>query len=105
MSSRSFCHRLIKSIFISICIGAFFVSIAAGAGGKIGGRVTDPDNGNPLAGVNVEIVGKFQGAATDLDGYYYIINVSPGVYDLQASIVGYQTITKTEVEVRSDHTT
>ena len=105
MSKRSFYQKLDKPIFMILCTWLFFTSIAMSAGGKIGGRITDPDNGDPLAGVNVEIVGKFQGAATDVDGYYYIINVPPGVYDIQASIVGYQTITKTNVEVSSDHTT
>ena len=73
--------------------------------GKISGTVTDAGTGEPLPGVNVVIEGTQQGTATDAEGYYVILNVAPGTYDLRASFIGYQTLTKTGVEVTVDHNT
>ena len=72
--------------------------------GKISGTVVDTD-GNPLPGVNVVIVGTVQGASTDADGVYNVLNVSPGTYDLRASFVSYQTVIQEGVVVNNDRTT
>ena len=70
--------------------------------GKIVGTVTDASNGEPLPGVNVSIVGTNMGAATDLEGYYTIVNVPAGSYDVRVSMMGYKRITKTGVRVSVD---
>jgi outer membrane receptor protein involved in Fe transport len=83
-----------------------FVSLAANAGttGKIAGRVTDAD-GNPLIGATVMIIGTSFGAMTDPNGEYFIINLQPGTYDLQASMVGMGRQTKEGASVIVDMTT
>ena len=81
------------------------LSAFAGETGKIAGRVTDADTGEPLPGVNVVIVGSTQGAVTDADGYYSIIKVKPGTYSVQASIVGFARYTVQNVRVQIDRTT
>jgi hypothetical protein len=73
--------------------------------GKIEGFVTDAKTGEPLPGVNVIIPGSSMGAATDLEGHYYIINVPVGTYEVRASMVGYAAITKTNVLVTINQTT
>lgn len=77
----------------------------AGTTGKITGRVVDGQNGEPLVGCNVFIEGAQLGASTDLEGYYFILNIPPGTYNLTAHYIGYQKVTKTDVFVRVDHTT
>lgn len=72
--------------------------------GKIEGRVTDTD-GEPLVGVNVVVDGSTRGASTDLDGYYFILNVRPGSYDLVAMYLGFDTQRVTDVSVSVDRTT
>ena len=79
--------------------------IFAGTTGKISGQITDAKSGEPLAGVNVLVDGTFLGAATDLDGYYVILNVPPGTYKLNAMMVGYTQSSVTEVRVNIDQTT
>jgi len=61
----------------------------AGTTGKIAGKVIDASTRQPLPMVNIQIVGTTYGAATDLDGNYFIINVPVGTYSLRASIIGY----------------
>jgi outer membrane receptor protein involved in Fe transport len=83
-----------------------FVSLTATAGttGKIAGRVTDID-GNPLVGATVMVVGTSYGAMTDPNGEYFIINLQPGVYDLQSRMVGMGEQTKEGASVIVDMTT
>lgn len=73
--------------------------------GKISGRVTDAATGEPLPGVNVVIVGTTQGATTDVDGFYQILQVKPGTYAVRASFVGFAPMTVQDVRVRIDQTT
>lgn len=68
--------------------------------GKITGRITDEESGEPLTGVNVVISGTSTGTATDLDGKYTIRDLEPGMYSITISYVSYtkQTINDIEVE-------
>ncbi|MDZ7384904.1 MAG: TonB-dependent receptor [candidate division KSB1 bacterium] len=81
------------------------LALFAGTTGKIAGYVKDKETGQPLPGANVFIEGTKMGAATDADGYYFIINVRPGVYRLTATMMGYQRETVTGVRVSVDLTT
>jgi hypothetical protein len=77
----------------------------AAATGKIAGVVLNSETGEPLPGANILIQGTTRGAATDLDGYFTILNVSPDIYNVQVRMMGYQSVTQTDVEVTTDHTT
>ena len=72
--------------------------------GKIAGTVTDASSGEPLPGVNVAIEGTTQGSVTNVEGYYVILNVRPGVYDLRASFIGYTPSVQQGVRVNIDLT-
>ena len=82
-----------------------FVALYAGVTGKISGEVTDADTGEPVIGANVVVEGTSYGAAADLFGQYFILNIPPGVYNLVVTAVGYDTVKVTNVTVLSDHTT
>jgi hypothetical protein len=79
--------------------------VVCGNTGKIAGKVTDAQTGEPIVGVNVVVEGTYLGAATDFDGNYTIINVPPGVYRVKASAIGYKTVVKENVRVSIDLTT
>ncbi len=91
---------LLFTLFISIA------SVSAQAArGKIAGRVLDADSKAPLPGVNVIVEGTGLGAATDNDGYYYILNLPPGRYKISARMIGYATQTRIGVQVNIGRTT
>ena len=73
--------------------------------GKITGVVKEASTGEELIGANVLIEGTTIGAATNLDGYFVILNVSPGNYNLKASMVGYAPELYQNVRVNIDQTT
>jgi outer membrane receptor for ferrienterochelin and colicin len=57
----------------------------------ISGHITEQETGDPLVGVNVIIKGTYYGTASDDNGYYRIDNISPGVYNLRFTMMGYKT--------------
>ncbi len=73
--------------------------------GKIAGVIKDLTTGEPLVGANVFIEGTKQGAAANIDGYYVILNIPPGKYNLAASALGYHKKTITGVSISIDQTT
>ena len=54
-------------------------------------------NSKPLEGANVVLVGTELGDTANQEGAYAILNVPAGTYDLTASFIGYEPITKSIV--------
>ncbi len=82
------------------------VSISyAGTTGKVAGRVISASSGEPLVGVNVVVENTPRGSSTDLDGYYFIINLSPGTYVLNVTSLGFASQVIENVVVKVDQTT
>jgi len=103
-----------KGKFFGLLMFLLLLSIVnlsfAGVTGKIAGRVTDKQTGEPIIAANIEVInpatGKvITGAATDIDGYYFVLNLRPGVYDVKASAVGYRAVIVKNVVVHADKTT
>ena len=73
--------------------------------GKIVGKITDTETGEPLIGANVIIEGTNLCAATNLDGNYIIINVPPKNYTVIAKYIGYQDFTQSNINISINITT
>ncbi|MFQ5605397.1 MAG: TonB-dependent receptor domain-containing protein [bacterium] len=98
--------RFFRFTTLSIFILLVFTATAfSGTTGKIAGRITDAQTGDGLPGTNVQLEGTSFGAATDIDGHYTILNIPPGLYTLNISFIGYQTVRVREVRVNVDFTT
>lgn len=98
----NFFLRFFWGILLCLFIPA---GLFAGITGKIAGFVRDAADGEPLIGANVLIEGTTQGASADIEGYFFIVNVSPGTYTLIASYIGYTSQKQIKVKVRTDLTT
>ncbi|UCH62515.1 MAG: TonB-dependent receptor [Fidelibacterota bacterium] len=97
---------LITKYFIIILGLVLLAPTASGqTTGKIVGIVTEGVSGNPLYGVNVVVKGTYLGAATNPDGYFHILNVPVGVYEIEASMIGYKKTTIIDVMVSIDQNT
>ncbi|SVA74330.1 uncharacterized protein METZ01_LOCUS127184, partial [marine metagenome] len=76
--------------------------VFAGTTGKLAGKVINKAIGDPLIGANVMVVGTTLGAATDLEGNYYILQVPPGTYSIRFTMIGYQSLVINDVRVKVD---
>jgi iron complex outermembrane receptor protein len=58
--------------------------------GAVKGRVFDSDTNMPLLGANVMLKGTLLGTACDLNGSFEITNLNPGIYQIEATMIGYR---------------
>ncbi len=110
-----------KNFFLLYCVILFLIfqifvlPLHAAVTGKIRGQIVDSVSGMALPGVNVvishvwingqeEVYDGGLGAATSIDGEYFILKVPPGIYSITSSMIGYNTITKQQVQVSIDRT-
>ncbi len=108
-------HRFLM-FFTLIMLWEISDSYIFAGNGKISGRVIDAATNEPLISANVVVTHSILsngvrvpvdpplGAATDADGYYFILNVPPGVYVVHASMIGYNAVSQELVKVDPDRT-
>ncbi|MGH1366692.1 MAG: TonB-dependent receptor [Calditrichia bacterium] len=99
---NSFLKRLTVLFFCMLMLQGL---VFAGTTGKIAGVVKDAETGEVLTGAVVYLDGQNYGATTDVDGYYFILNVPPGSYTLVAEILGYGKVQLQGLRVKIDQTT
>ena len=108
-------RRTFRNLTLLLVI-TFSFSVFAGETGKIAGKVVEKETNQPSVGANIILISKIvdgveekltkqRGATTDIDGNYYILNVSPGVYTLKCTYIGYSDEVVTNVKVTIDKTT
>ncbi|NNE35022.1 MAG: TonB-dependent receptor plug domain-containing protein [Rhodothermales bacterium] len=92
-----FDRSAMRFVAASVLLMVMLVSSAIGQTATLRGFVTDDSDGLPLLGVNVSLKapdGDLFGNATNLDGFYTIVKIQPGTYQLEVSYLGYETITE-----------
>ena len=97
-------RSMFQAWFILLTLILFTTGFGATTG-KIRGIVIDAATGESLPGANVLIRNSSLGAATDIDGVFIILQVPPGIYSIQATMMGYKTSVATGAKVAADQTT
>ncbi len=83
-------NKIFTNVLVALSFIVFASSAFAQSGvGKISGKIVDADTREPLIGANIIILNTNLGAATDIEGNYFILNITPGTYDAKVSYVGY----------------
>ena len=94
-----------RTMNITLILLALAAIATAQQTGSIGGRVVDAKTNEPLPGVNVVVQGTTLGAATNENGLFLIKNLSPGVYTLNATMIGFAPAVRVGVQVTASGTT
>ncbi len=79
--------------------------LIAATTGSFRGTVSSEKSGEPLAGANVILKGTTLGAATDIDGDFYVSNIPAGTYTALVSSVGYASKEVTDLRISADFET
>ena len=58
--------------------------------GSVSGFISNLKDGEPIHYANVFLENTTQGAVSNADGYYIILDVPDGVYTLTVSVIGYK---------------
>ena len=79
-------------------------TVAHAQSGKLTGTVTDAETGKPIEGAAVVVQGTTLGANTNAAGKYFIIQIPPGTYTVQARRLGFQSVAAANVQITIDGT-
>ncbi|HCY76545.1 MAG TPA: TonB-dependent receptor [Ignavibacteriales bacterium] len=90
-----------KIIFLFICMQLSASLFAQNLTGYLYGRVYDATTKQPIPFANVIVIGTNNGAATDEEGYFKINNLPVNTYQVRASVVGYNPMTKTDIVIQT----
>lgn len=69
-----------------------FISLSVSFAGTIKGKVVDKQTKEPLVGASVTVKNSKLGASAGLDGSFVFKQLQPGVYQITAQYVGYESI-------------
>ncbi len=76
-----------------------------GTTGKLYGQIINTADGSAVPGISVVIKGEKLGAASDADGNYFIINILPGEYTVEARGIGFEPVEYEKVKISADLST
>src|SRR5258705_4682298 len=95
----------IFAAFIAVVIGAGLFAQSTVDTGSLRGRVTD-DKGSPLPGAIIKAKGPqgTKAAETDASGNYSIGFLTPGMYEITASMDQFSTVVQSGVEIIAQRT-
>jgi len=99
--------RLLKApVFYLVAALVLSVPLAYCADtGKIAGTVTDAKDNKPLPFASVIVMGTSIGAFVDESGKYMIPSVPAGTYTVKATVMGYEAVSKENIQVKAGETT
>jgi hypothetical protein len=87
----------VRTILVVLLL--FTAQLAVAQTGVIRGKVFNKINNEAVSFANIAIQGTTMGAAADENGNYVISNLNPGLYNLEASFVGFKKLVIYEVQV------
>ena len=90
--------KILNRFIISTIVASLSILFAQGSG-SLSGSITDSRNDEVLIGTNVMVVGTSFGAATDLNGSFYIPNIPEGFYTIRIGYIGYEDKIVSPVEI------
>ncbi|MEQ9308350.1 MAG: TonB-dependent receptor [Balneolaceae bacterium] len=91
-------NRFIVLVFI-LFLGN---QLVFGQSGTLSGTITDSKTGETLLGATVILEGTTIGSATNSEGRYLIRNIPPKTYNIRASYIGYESLTRFNIVIRSE---
>ncbi|MYH07833.1 MAG: TonB-dependent receptor plug domain-containing protein [Rhodothermaceae bacterium] len=81
-------YKIIRGLIVGFGLCCIAAQVLAQTSAIIG-KVIDGETGQPLVGANILLVGTGVGSATDAEGDFEILNLTPGTHTLRISFVGY----------------
>jgi len=77
----------------------------SGTTGNLTGKITDVKTKETLPLVNILVVGSGRGTVSNEKGEYSLTGITPGIYTIRYSLLGYRNIEIKKVSIEADETT
>ena len=94
---------IILALVSTLVLGTSLTQLSSNTNTSLQGKVTDANSGEPILFGTVALMkdgNVVKGVETDLDGNYYFSDINPGIYDVEASYVGYSPARITDVIIK-----
>jgi hypothetical protein len=85
--------RTMSPIVLAVLFSIFFAGNAQGQSATLRGHIYDEATGEAVPFCNILLTGTDLRTVTDLDGFFVFTDIPIGSYSLEASFIGYDTIT------------
>jgi hypothetical protein len=92
-------------IILTLILATHYTLLFASSTGSITGEVIDADTHQPLIGANVMLLETDLGNATNIEGKFSINNIAVGSYTISVSMIGYESISRANVNIYSQRQT
>jgi len=96
--SRKYAYKNLLTIVLLLLVMSPNI-VFASVTGKLKGRVTDVETGEPIIGANILLDNTYLGGSTDLQGEFFILQIPPGSYSVRISMIGYATYRVEDVRI------
>ena len=93
---------MFKNISLTLMLFLVTISLQAQTVGTLRGPTKNKKTGEILIGATVQLEGTTLGARVDTIGNYEIANIPPNTYNVICSSIGYESLTKFAVVIRSE---
>ena len=92
------------NLVLSALLLMIFPGSAQVAGGKLSGKITDSSSNQSIFGVNIIAKPSNKGVTSITDGTY-IMSLTPGIYTVRYSYIGYNTKEVSDIIIKKGETT
>jgi outer membrane receptor protein involved in Fe transport len=89
-----------KQLFWALFLSLFGLFAQAQKTGGLKGTVIDEEDGQPIIGASVQIVGTYNNTITDFDGNYIFTGIKAGDYTIKVQYMGYGTKEFTGITIK-----
>jgi len=98
-------EKMKKLVLIFLVLGTAIISAQTDEPtGSLEGKVIDRETKSPLIGVNIYVKNTQTGTTTDIEGNYGINSLPVGMTTVVFSYIGYEKVTKTDINIKPDGT-
>ncbi|MBP7497823.1 MAG: TonB-dependent receptor [Bacteroidales bacterium] len=92
---------LFNKLLTTIIIILFYIG-AYTQTGIVKGRVFNKINNEPIPFASIAITGSTYGTSGDIDGNYELTGIKPGLYNITATVIGFESKTLYEISVTAN---
>lgn len=91
-----------RIIYILFFLSIVSSLIASAQNVRVYGTITNSLNNKPIPFANIVLEPNNIGVSSDINGNYELTEIKPGMYNFKCSYIGFNTVTKTEVQLSSN---
>jgi outer membrane receptor for ferrienterochelin and colicin len=100
LDMKNYCKWILGILLLNTIFHT--VALSATDSATLKGQIIEKKSSKTLAGVNVSVLGTGLGASTDINGWFFVDQLTAGTYSLKISFVGYEDLLLENLQLEAD---